>query len=114
MGALLPFSLPLLLGVLVDKPIDAFLIGIKNNAITILDQSDWSAYLRLWDDMTCFRYSGIIFCATRAKDQPIMKPLLAPENRPSVINAVEFPNPAPIKAAVGPSISGIPGAPLGP
>jgi len=36
------------------------------------------------------------------KDAPIMKPLDAPEKRPSVISAVELPNPAPIKAAVGP------------
>ena len=36
------------------------------------------------------------------EDAPMMKPLEAPEKRPSVINAVELPKPAPIKAAVGP------------
>jgi hypothetical protein len=37
-----------------------------------------------------------------------------PENLPSVIKATLFPNPAPIMAEVGLSISGIPGPPLGP
>lgn len=34
----------------------------------------------------------------------MMNPLDAPENRPSVMRAVELPSPAPIKAAVGPVI----------
>lgn len=63
---------------------------------------------------------------------PMMNPRLAPENRPSVIKAVDPASPAPAIAPVGPeaetsvtiyvdiqrctvpSISGMPGAPLGP
>ncbi|MNY49977.1 hypothetical protein D3C86_1854490 [compost metagenome] len=45
---------------------------------------------------------------------PTTKPCVPPENLPSVINATDFPNPAPIIAEVGFSISGIPGAPTGP
>jgi hypothetical protein len=41
------------------------------------------------------------------------KTMEPPENLPSVIKAL-FPNPAPIMAEVGLSISGIPGPPLGP
>ena len=40
-------------------------------------------------------------------------PAVAPENRPSVIRATRL-KPAPFIAAVGTSISGIPGAPAGP
>ncbi|MNR29633.1 hypothetical protein D3C85_1470310 [compost metagenome] len=45
---------------------------------------------------------------------PTTKPCVPPENLPSVIKATEFPNPAPIMAEVGFSISGIPGPPFGP
>ena len=45
---------------------------------------------------------------------PTTKPWVPPENLPSVIKATSFPNPAPIIAAVGFNISGIPGPPLGP
>lgn len=37
----------------------------------------------------------------------MMKPLDAPEKRPSVISAVELPSPAPMRAAVGPVRNGI-------
>ena len=39
---------------------------------------------------------------------PIMKPWDPPEKRPSVMSATSLPNPAPIIALVGVSISGIP------
>ena len=45
---------------------------------------------------------------------PTTNPCVPPENLPSVIKATSFPNPAPISSPVGLSISGIPGAPLGP
>ena len=45
---------------------------------------------------------------------PTTNPCVPPENLPSVINATFFPSPAPIIAAVGLSISGIPGPPFGP
>ncbi len=45
---------------------------------------------------------------------PTTNPCVPPLNLPSVIKATEFPNPAPMIAPVGFSISGIPGAPLGP
>ena len=45
---------------------------------------------------------------------PTAIPLVAPENRPSVINATSLPNPLPTMEDVGASISGIPGPPLGP
>ena len=45
---------------------------------------------------------------------PILGPLVAPENLPSVINIVESPNPAPIIAPVTANISCIPGPPFGP
>src|SRR4029078_9890355 len=45
---------------------------------------------------------------------PIMKPCVAPEKRPSVINATESPRPAPCSAPVTCSISRIPGPPFGP
>ena len=45
---------------------------------------------------------------------PTTKPWVPPLNLPSVINATDLPNPAPIIAEVGFNISGIPGAPTGP
>lgn len=45
---------------------------------------------------------------------PMMKPLDAPLKRPSVMRHVELPRPAPMILPVGPSISGMPGAPFGP
>ena len=41
-------------------------------------------------------------------------PRVAPENLPSVIRATDSPRPIPWMMDVGESISGIPGAPLGP
>ena len=48
------------------------------------------------------------------KHPPMMNPRDAPEKRPSVMRAVLPPSPAPMSAAVWPSISGMPGPPLGP
>ena len=45
---------------------------------------------------------------------PIHKPVVPPENLPSVISKTSLPNPAPLIAAVICSISLIPGPPLGP
>ena len=45
---------------------------------------------------------------------PTQKPRVAPENRPSVISATVSPRPAPTIAPVTPSISRMPGPPLGP
>ena len=45
---------------------------------------------------------------------PTTKPWVPPENLPSVIRATSEPKPAPIIAAVGFNISGMPGPPLGP
>ena len=45
---------------------------------------------------------------------PTTKPWVPPEKRPSVINATDFPKPAPIINEVGFNISGIPGPPFGP
>ena len=45
---------------------------------------------------------------------PMQNPWLPPENLPSVMRAHSFPRPAPMMAAVGLSISGMPGPPLGP
>ncbi|MNI61926.1 hypothetical protein D3C73_1172180 [compost metagenome] len=45
---------------------------------------------------------------------PTTKPCVPPEKRPSVMSATDLPNPAPIINEVGLSISGIPGAPIGP
>ncbi len=45
---------------------------------------------------------------------PTTNPWVPPENLPSVINATSLPRPAPIIAAVGFNISGIPGPPFGP
>lgn len=45
---------------------------------------------------------------------PMTNPWDAPENRPSVMKPTESPRPAPMMAAVGVSISGIPGPPFGP
>ena len=45
---------------------------------------------------------------------PTTKPCVPPENLPSVIRATSFPNPEPIIAEVGFSISGMPGPPFGP
>ena len=45
---------------------------------------------------------------------PIHKPVVPPENLPSVINNTSLPRPAPFIAAVICSISLIPGPPLGP
>ena len=45
---------------------------------------------------------------------PTTMPQVPPEKRPSVISATDSPSPAPMIAEVGASISGMPGAPLGP
>lgn len=45
---------------------------------------------------------------------PIMRPRVPPEKRPSVRRATSGPRPSPTMALVTESISGIPGAPLGP
>ena len=45
---------------------------------------------------------------------PAIMPRVAPENRPSVSSATDSPSPAPTMAAVTPSISRMPGPPLGP
>ena len=45
---------------------------------------------------------------------PTTKPWVPPENLPSVIRATSEPRPAPMIAAVGFNISGMPGPPLGP
>ena len=45
---------------------------------------------------------------------PTTNPCEPPENLPSVIKATSLPKPAPIMAAVGFNISGIPGPPFGP
>jgi len=45
---------------------------------------------------------------------PTAIPVDPPENRPSVTSAQTFPNPAPLRNAVGCSISCIPGPPAGP
>ena len=53
-------------------------------------------------------------CAASGQRWPIMIPWLAPEKRPSVTSATFVPRPRPTRAPPGESISGIPGAPLGP
>ena len=45
---------------------------------------------------------------------PMAAPFVAPEKRPSVMSATLSPNPMPIIIDVGPSISRMPGPPLGP
>src|SRR5919199_1526983 len=45
---------------------------------------------------------------------PAIRPWVAPEKRPSVRRATDSPKPSPTRAAVTPSISRIPGPPLGP
>ena len=53
-------------------------------------------------------------CAASGQRWPIMMPWLAPEKRPSVTSATLSPSPRPTSAPPGDSISGQPGAPLGP
>ena len=45
---------------------------------------------------------------------PMQGPLVAPENLPSVMRATDSVKPIPAIVAVGMSISGMPGPPLGP
>lgn len=70
--------------------------AIDRDPITILDDSQGPA-------VKCF---GVMW--------PTTNPCVPPENRPSVISATSLPNPQPITALVGESISRIPGPPLGP
>ena len=53
-------------------------------------------------------------CALSGPTCPTQKPRVAPENRPSVINATFLPIPWPDSAAVVASISRMPGPPAGP
>ena len=75
-----------------------FTVGnIDADGIPFLDQADQAAFRRF-----------------RGKHGRYRRPRVAPENRPSVIKATEEPRPIPCTAAVGASISRIPGPPFGP
>src|SRR5258708_28342266 len=92
----LPFGLALgqlRLGQLYVKSPDD---GVDFDGIPILQQGDRSAM------------------AASGPTWPMQNPRVAPENRPSVINAILPPMPCPVSAAVVESISRIPGPPRGP
>ena len=72
---------------------DLVFLCINADDVAVFHQCDQSAFVgRLWYALP-------------------PKPCVPPLNRPSVISATDFPNPAPMMAPVGFSISGIPGAP---
>jgi len=91
---------------------------VRNIAARVLGNHRGSESYNLFigmlkDARADFRETGALGLG-ELEDSRAINPLVAPLKRPSVRSAIDSPKPSPTRAAVTPSISRMPGPPLGP